>query len=126
MQTVTTPAPLSLSPAAPASSVATRTGPRFVTALAWAMASLIITFLVNWHRDFGISKLDFSILFRHGQATSELVAAAAGASLAFPTLQVAIASVFRSKRNAFSRRRIYIGWAVAMILLQGFLAWTKA
>ena len=78
------------------------------TSLPLAIALSIISFAIVFIT-FGVQK---------GYPLSHHIAQALGGSFAFPTIHVAIASIFKSKRNPSTRRKIYIGWAIAIIILQ--------
>ncbi len=89
----------------------------FVLALTCSILSYGFIFLETFNHHFGIAKLNFVVLMKHPQALTGLMAEALGAFLLFPLLHVAVASMFESKRNSSSRRRIFIGWS---LVLMGF------
>lgn len=92
-----------------------------------SLASLSIAFVRSWVDSFGWQTLSkMATVLGHPSVLSELVVEAAGASLFFPAVHVAIASLFKSKRNPSSRRRIFIGWGLLLILLSAFTLWKKS
>lgn len=97
-------------------------------AIALSLASLSFAFVQVWVGHFGLQTLPEvgRAAFSHPQAISELVAEAVGGSLLFPLLHVAIASLFKSKRNPSSRRRIFIGWSLFIIIVSLLRLWTKS
>ncbi|MDG1708358.1 MAG: hypothetical protein P8H03_06330 [Emcibacteraceae bacterium] len=46
------------------------------------------------------------------------LAEAFGGSLLFPTIHVAIASFWKSKRNRKTRRKVFFNWSIVTIILQ--------
>ena len=72
------------------------------------------SFIVSKH---GVKPSNFMVLFDHPGAFSELAAEAMGYSFVFPLIHLGIASCFKSKRNSNSRRSIFIGWAILLIIL---------
>jgi hypothetical protein len=58
------------------------------------------------------------IFLDHTAALLELIANAIGGSSMFPILHVALFSIFKSKRNPSTRRRILIGWSLLVIAVK--------
>lgn len=97
-------------------------------AVTLSLAAFLFAFVQVWIDRLGLQtlpRIGFSVL-NHPQATSELVATAIGGSLLFPLAHVAIASLFKSKRNPSSRRRIFIGWSVLTIMVGLLHLWSKS
>ena len=95
---------------------ATETSLLLATAL--TCASWTSQFLVSWRDTFGLVSLSkFHLAFGHPQALFELMAEAAGASLVFPLLHIGVASISKHKRNSSTRRRIFIGWSIVILIL---------
>jgi len=92
-----------------------------------SLASFSFAFVQTWIHSFGLQTLPkIATVLNHPQVLSELMAESAGASLSAPILHVAIASLFKSKRNPTSRRRIFIGWSVLIIAVGAISLWTKS
>ncbi len=89
-----------------------------VLAISFSVAAFLFAFVQAWISSFGVDTLPrFARIFDHPQALGGLVAEAVGGSLIFPATHMALASVFKSKRNPSSRRRIFIGWSIFTIIL---------
>lgn len=56
--------------------------------------------------------------FRNATVASNLIAGAIGLVLLLPTLHVGIASLWERNRNSRSRRNIFLGWGIAITVLQ--------
>lgn len=83
-----------------------------------SFVSFSLAFVDIWKAQFGSHTLPrIATVFEYPDALSSLIAQSFGASLLLPTVHVAIASFFKSKRNSNSRRRIYIGWSLVVILV---------
>lgn len=85
-------------------------------AVIFALSAYAMTFFAWFYQDHGV--LFSSVVFDHPAALSEYLAAALGGSLIFPIVHVGVASFFKSKRNPGSRRNIFIGWSVAIIVIR--------
>lgn len=85
-----------------------------IVAILLFVSAYILIFITFFYEDTGVF---FSpVLFRHPQAFAEFLAGALG-PFVFPALHVGIASFFRKKRNASTRRNIFIGWSLLFILV---------
>lgn len=98
-----------------------------VLAITLSLLSFLLAFVQSWVHSFGLQSLPrIATAFNYPQALSQLIAESFGASLLFPVVHVAIASLFKSKRNPTSRRRIFIGWGLVIIVVAIFSLWTKS
>lgn len=88
-----------------------------------ALVAFGLVFLSNFHRQFGIATFNIPVLLDHPRALLGFMAEAYGGSLLLPTLHLGFASMFKSKRNATSRRRIFIGWSVFIVGLTLLMLW---
>jgi hypothetical protein len=96
-------------------------------AITLSLLSFLLAFVQSWVHSFGPHSLPrIATAFNYPQALSQLIAQSFGASLLFPVVHVAIASLFKSKRNPTSRRRIFIGWSLVIIVIAVFSLWTKS
>ncbi len=96
-------------------------------AITISLASFLFAFVQTWVHHHGLGTLSrIDTAFSHPGALGELIAEAFGASLFFPTVHVGVASLFKSMRNPSSRRRIFIGWGIFIILLGVWTLWTKS
>lgn len=83
-------------------------------AIILSLISYMVAFCAMFYEDNGVV---FSmVLFDHPAAFSQYLAEALGGSLLLPIVHVGIASFFKSKRNPSSRRNIFIGWSIVIIL----------
>lgn len=78
--------------------------------------AFLIVFVTYVGKDFGYSNIGY--IFRSPAVLQDYIARSFGGSLGLPAIHVAIASIFRSKRNNSTRRRIFIGWSIAIICVQ--------
>lgn len=86
-------------------------------AISLSIAAFCFSFVNTWIATFGVETFPrITSALNHPAALTELIAEAAGGSLLFPLKHVAIASIFKSKRNSSARRRIFIGWAIVTML----------
>lgn len=93
-------------------------------AIVLSILSLSVAFIGTWVHHFGFGALlRVPMALEHPGALAQLISESVGASLALPTIHVALASFFKSKRNPSTRRKIYIGWALFIILLTAFALW---
>jgi hypothetical protein len=76
-------------------------------------AAYVVMFCAFFHLDYGISNLP--VLLSNGQVFLGYLFQALGGTLAFPAAHVAVFSLFKSKRNPSTRRRIFIGWSILLI-----------
>lgn len=81
-----------------------------LAALAAAVAASTLTGSIQQHGTF--AALNNTTLL------SNLVMGAIGMMLILPGINVAIASIWQSKRNSRSRRNIYFWWGVVVAILQ--------
>lgn len=81
-----------------------------------SLSAYAVTFFAWFYEDHGV--LFSSVVFDHPAALSEYLAGALGGSLIFPIVHVGVASFFKSKRNPSSRRNIFIGWSIAIIVIR--------
>ena len=56
---------------------------------------------------------------------SNLIMGAVGMMLVLPGINVAIASIWQSKRNPRTRRNIYFSWGVVVAILQALILTSK-
>jgi len=91
-----------------------------ITLTALAFVTALITFI---GKDFGYS--NFSIVFGEPVVFQSYITQALGGSLMIPTIHVGIFSFFKSKRNSPTRRRIFIGWSIVIIIVQSLSILTK-
>jgi hypothetical protein len=78
--------------------------------------AFLIVFLTYVGKDFGYANIGY--IFRSPAVLQDYIARSFGGSLAPPAIHVAIASIFKSKRNNSTRRRIFIGWSIVIICVQ--------
>jgi len=78
--------------------------------------SYLVAFCAMFYEDYGM--VFSTALFDHPAVFSEYLAGAFGGSIIFPIAHVGLASFFKTKRNPSSRRNIFIGWAIAIIIIQ--------
>jgi hypothetical protein len=90
----------------------------FKLALVLSVICYSLVFYTTLLHYFGRADLNFKLFFEHPKAVSEFIFEAFAGSLLLPSLHVAIASFFKSKRNEQSRHRIFIGWTIFIICLQ--------
>ncbi|MDN4054071.1 hypothetical protein QPK32_13370 [Massilia sp. YIM B02763] len=96
-------------------------------AITLSLLSFLLAFVQSWVHSFRLQSLPrIATAFNYPQALSQLIAESFGASLLFPVVHVAIASLFKSKRNPTSRRRIFIGWGLVIIVVAIFSLWMKS
>lgn len=85
-------------------------------AIILSLISFLMVFITTVKHDFGASPVidivKVPVLFQ------SYLSSAFGGSLFMPLIHVGIASLFKSKRNSSTRRRIFIGWAIVIIVLQ--------
>ncbi|MFI8582376.1 hypothetical protein [Ectopseudomonas khazarica] len=85
--------------------------------------STVAVFIAFVSRDYGIQNM--ANIFGEPMVFRSYIAQAIGGSILLPALNVAVISLFKSKRNPSARRRVFIGWSVVIIVLQvltGFLS----
>lgn len=92
-------------------------------AIILSLAVFVLSFFTLLHQEYGLAKL--ATLVKYPLALRGMLTQAIGYSFAFPIIHVAIFSIFRSKRTASTRRRIFIGWAVGIIILNVFVLATS-
>ena len=92
-----------------------------------SLASFLFAFVQTWIHSFGLDTFPkIATVLNHPGALSGLIAESVGASLLAPVVHVAIASIFKGKRNPSSRRRIFIGWSLVIIAVGVLSLWTKS
>lgn len=79
-------------------------------ALAAAVVASILSQSIQQHGTFAA--------LSNATLLSNLIAGAAGMVLILPGINVAIASIWQSKRNSRARRNIYFWWGVGVATLQ--------
>ncbi len=87
--------------------------------LSWAVACAVISFsisLIIILKKLGVNLENFTALVGHPAAFSEFIAEAIGVSFGLPVIHVALASIFESMRNSNTRRKIFIGWAIVVVI----------
>lgn len=84
-------------------------------AIALSLFSYLISFIAVVHLKYGISTLP--IIVGYPDVLREFMAEAFGGSVFLPALHVSIASIFKSKRNPNTRRKIFINWAIGIMIL---------
>ena len=94
--------------------------PQKITSLPLAIILFLVSYLMVFATQFYETHgVYFSmVLFNHTQGFVEIAANVLGYSAGLPIIHVGIASIFKSKRNPSTRRNIFIGWSVIMILVQ--------
>jgi hypothetical protein len=85
-------------------------------AISITVASFVVA-LVCILIKFGVNFSNFTKLFSHTGALGDFIAEALGASIVFPAVHVGIYSIFKSKRNKNTRRSIFIGWGLFLIVV---------
>lgn len=88
-------------------------------AIAVFLIAYTTVFVTFFHQDYGAENLPK--LANNLEAFFEYAAQAAGGTAILPLIHVLIASIFKSKRNSFTRRKIFIGWSIFIIVLQLFV-----
>lgn len=81
-----------------------------------SVISAVLVFIAFFGKDNGLANLPKIV--EYPKVFQYYILQAVGGSLGLPTLNVLIASAFKSKRNSSTRRRIYIGWALAVIIVE--------
>ncbi len=89
--------------------------PSLLRALLFTLASYTTVFCTTLYEDYGV--IFSAVLFDHPAVFMEYLAQAFGGSFVFPLAHVGLASIFKSKRNPSSRRRIFIGWSIIIIIV---------
>lgn len=92
-------------------------------AVVLSLISFAIVFITTVKHDFGASPV--MDIVREPILFQSYISRAFGGSVFIAVIHVAIASLFKSKRNSSTRRRIFIGWAIVIILLQILQILTK-
>lgn len=91
-------------------------------AVALTIISVVVVFVAFVGKDYGFHNI--SKIFGYPELFRDYIAQAIGASVFLPAINVAIISVFKTKRNPSTRRRVFIGWSLVIIVVQlltGFL-----
>lgn len=78
--------------------------------------STVVVFIAFVGKDYGVN--GFKNIFGEPVVFRHYIAQAIGGSIGLPALNVALVSLFKSKRNSSTRRRIFIGWSIVIIALQ--------
>ncbi|MBO2925276.1 hypothetical protein J5H75_26750 [Pseudomonas asiatica] len=85
-------------------------------ATALTTASTVLVFIASIGKDYGMSGV--SSIMGEPVVFQSYIFQALGGSLGLPAIHVLAASLFKSKRNSTSRRRIFIVWSVVVSALQ--------
>lgn len=83
-------------------------------AIGISFISAVLVFVSFIGKDYGLASLPRIV--QHPAVFQSYISQALGGSLGLPALNVLLASVFKSKRNSSTRRRIFIGWALVIIV----------
>ena len=120
--------PVVVAPKAETQIVPSKHTPLWLALIAFAIG---VVFVANRliAKTAGVSPLAFlgdlpnvlPVLARHPDATVNYLAEATGMAVLVPLVHTGIASLFPSKRNKTSRRRIFIGWSVVGAIAATFL-----
>jgi hypothetical protein len=85
-------------------------------AIGLSVISAVLILVAFFGKDHGLTNLPKIV--KYPEVFQHYIMQAIGGSLGLPTLNVLLASVFKSKRNSSTRRRIHIGWALVVIALE--------
>lgn len=85
-------------------------------AILLSLISFVMVFITTVKHDFGA--LPVTDIVKEPVLFQSYLSSAFGGSVFIALIHVGIASFFKSKRNSSTRRRIFIGWAIAIIALQ--------
>lgn len=85
-------------------------------AVGLTFVSAFLLFIAFFGKDLGLANLPKIV--RYPELFQHYILQSVGGSLAFPTLNVLLVSAFKSKRNPSTRRRIFIGWAMIVIVVE--------
>lgn len=85
-------------------------------AIVLSLISFLMVFITTVKHDFGASPV--MEIVKEPVLFQSYLSRAFGGSLFMPLIHVGIASFFKSKRNSSTRRRIFISWAIVIIVLQ--------
>lgn len=84
--------------------------PFFMVFIVWFLALIITIYKVSLQEYGGFNYLDSSLIIQ------DVIAQSLGAVIIAPLLHIAIASIWKSKRNSRTRRNIFLGWSIFSIL----------
>ena len=84
----------------------------------WVLASLTIAVLASVATQAMHQFGSISAPLRNTNVAINLVMGAVGMMILFPLIHVGIATLWKPKRNSFSRKNIFFGWGVAVTLIQ--------
>lgn len=89
------------------------------TPLVWAVGLSMVSFLATLYATIwkDLRNANILIVLEDPIIFQSYIAQAIGGSIAIPAIHVGISSLFKSKRNSTTRRRIFIGWAIVLTLL---------
>ncbi|WP_122340420.1 hypothetical protein [Pseudomonas caricapapayae] len=87
------------------------------------LVSFVVVFMGNIKRDFSASPI--MDIVREPVLFQDYISKAIGGSILIPAIHVGIASIFKSKRNSSTRRRIFIGWAIVLVIAEILKYYTK-
>ena len=90
-------------------------GIRLSLAVFCAIISFSFSF-INILQEAGVTLDKANSLTDHPRAFSQFIAEALGYSFGFPIIHVALASLFKSMRNSNTRRKIFIFWAIVIVI----------
>lgn len=85
-------------------------------AIVLSAISFIVVFVAFAGKDFGVGNIPKIV--KHPEVFQSYIAQAVGGSLGLPALTVLIFSIFKSKRNPNTRRKIFISWALLLIIIE--------
>jgi hypothetical protein len=85
-------------------------------AILLSLISFVMVFITTVKHDFGA--LPVTDIVKEPVLFQSYLSSAFGGSVFIALIHVGIASFFKSKRNSSTRRRIFIGWAIAIIALE--------
>lgn len=88
----------------------------FKLAIGFSIISAVLVFIAFFGRDHGLSNI--TKVVRYPEVFQSYIFQAIGGSLGLPAINVLLASAFKSKRNSCTRRRIFIGWALVIIVIE--------
>ena len=85
-------------------------------AIVLSLISFVMVFITTVKHDFGASPV--MDIVKEPVLFQSYLSSAFGGSVFIALIHIGIASFFKSKRNSSTRRQIFIGWAIVIILLQ--------
>lgn len=85
-------------------------------AIVLSLISYAMVFVTTVKHDFGASPV--MDIVKEPVLFQNYLSSAFGGSVFVALIHVGIASLFKSKRNSSTRRRIFIGWAIVIIAME--------